>query len=588
MSAHRTLWGMWTRSLDEHGSSPLFGSKVGTEWRWMSYRQFGTEVDALRSGFAAAGVTRGDRIALISDNSAAWAATAYACFSLGAAVVPMYEAQSRRDWGYITRDSGAKLLLCASKDIYERTVFLHDECPALEQRLAVGLPANHHDAYAKVLAIGRAAPVLAEEPQPTDTASIIYTSGTTGDPKGVVLSHHNLCSNVSAVTAAIPLTTHDRSLSFLPWAHSFGQTCELHSMIALGASVALAESIPKLLKNVIEVRPTVLISVPRIFNTIFNGVRAQMSHRPEMIQRLFEQGMQLKREQRERKLKLTERAMLEASERLVFSAIRQKFGGKLRYAFSGGAALSTEVAQFIDDLGITVYEGYGLTEAGPVVSCNRPGARRIGSVGKVLDGVRVAIDLAETDDPDDGEIVVYGSSVMSGYHERPSETAAAFTDDGGLRTGDIGRIDADGFLYITGRIKEQYKLQSGKYVVPAPLEERIKLTPYINNVMVHGEGRDYNVALVVVNLDALHRWADDRSLSFNDTAALLASERVRQHILAEIGERSQSFRRHERIKAVALIDEDFSTHNHMLTPTLKIKRDAVLSKYRSKIDALYA
>jgi long-chain acyl-CoA synthetase len=583
-----TLVGLLRRAHQRHASAPLFGTKRGGEWRWASYREFCERVDAFRGGLASAGLKRGDRVAMISDNRVEWAVTAYACFGLGAALVPMYEAQSARDWAFIIEDCGAKLLVCAGQDIFARCEELPSKIDALQQRIGIGLPASHPNSYARLLAKGRDEPVEVIEPEPDDTACIIYTSGTTGDPKGVVLSHLNLCSNINMVLDSLPLTSADRSLSFLPWAHSFGQTCELHTMIALGGSMALAESIAKVPMNLSEIRPTVLISVPRIFTTMYHSVQRQMAQRPAFIRKTFETGMRLEKEKRHRDLKFAERIALSAAQRLVFSAIRDRFGGKLRYAFSGGAALAKEVAQFIDDLGITVFEGYGLTEASPVVSTNRPGARRIGSVGKPLDGVRVTIDHTESDDPDDGEIVVYGPNVMAGYWQRPEATTQAFSEDGGLRTGDLGRIDADGFLYITGRLGQQYKLLNGKYVVPAPLEERLKLSPYISNVMIYGEGRDHNVGLVVVDLDALHRWTDDRDLTFKNTAQLLASERVRSHLKADIGERSAGFKPYERIKDLVLIDQDFTTDNGMLTPTFKIKRAAVLDKYGDRLADLYA
>lgn len=584
-----TVWGALSAAVERHAREPLFGQKRRDGWQWQSYRDFGREVLELAAGLTALGIGAGDRVALISDNRPEWAAVAYACYRIGAVVVPMYEAQSPDDWAFITRDAGAKLVFCAGQHVYERAAaFTNGASADGAARVAMRVPTGHEDSYHKLLVRGRRDPLAADAPtaRAQDPASILYTSGTTASPKGVVLSHANIAENVEALLAAIPMSSDDRSLSLLPWAHSFGHTCELHAMLTLGGSIALG-SVDKLADDLMAVHPTVLISVPAIFNRIHDTVSREMAARPPVIRKLFDTGLSLLRDKRHRKLKLSERVTLEAADRLVFSAIRARFGGKLRFAFSGGAALSTEVARFIDDLGITVYEGYGLTEAGPVVSTNRPGAHRIGSVGRPLAGVSVSIDHAETDDPDDGEIIVRGPSVMLGYHARPDENTRSRSADGGLRTGDIGRLDGDGFLYITGRLKEQYKLLNGKYVVPGPLEEALERSTYVKRVMIHGADHGYNVALVVVNLDTLHRWAEGRDLTFNSTAELLSSERVKSLILAEIGERSERFKPYERVKKVLLVDGDLTTENGMLTPTLRIKRRAVVATYHNQLEALY-
>ena len=409
-----TLVGLFDRSRDRHASAPLLGEKRDGQWHWITYREVGERVDAFRGGLKAAGVTAGDRVALISDNRIEWAVTAYACFGLGAALVPMYEAQSTDDWAFITKDCGAKMLVCANQSIFDRCAGLTSDIDGVKQRIGLELPASQPNAYARLLAKGRDEPTESIELDPNDTACIMYTSGTTGAPKGVVLSHRNICSNVHALVDAIPLSSADRSLSLLPWAHAFGQTCELHTMIALGASMALAESNARVRANLEEVKPTVLVSVPRIFNRIYAIVNRQMNLRPALTRSTFETAMQLKRAQRERELTLPERVAVEAADRLVLSTVRARFGGRLRCAFSGGAALDNEVAEFMEDLGITVYDGYGLTEASSVVSINTPEARRIGSVGKPLAGVRIEVDTAESDHPDDGTGNVCGRETPHG------------------------------------------------------------------------------------------------------------------------------------------------------------------------------
>ena len=330
-----------------------------------------------------------------------------------------------------------------------------------------------------------------------------------------------------------------------------------------------------------------LIGMPTIFNRIVERVGRQMGARPRVIQKLLSTSMALSAKGRRQPLGLTERAALATTDRMVLSRIRHQLGGKLRYAISGGAVLSAGASDLFETLGIPIYEGYGLTEASPVVCANSPRSRRFGTVGKPLPGVRVTVDRDSAAGKGQGELIVWGPGVMAGYLDRPEQTARAFTDDGGLHTGDIGLVDDEGFVRITGHLSERYKLTNGKYVDPTHLEERLRQSAYVDNVMVHGEGRDYNVALVVVDLDALNQWASQRQLLFDDTASLLASSRVKGHILAEIGELSGDFRPFERVRKIALVAAGFGTENGMLTSTRKLKRQAILAEHGRRLAALY-
>jgi len=388
-----------------------------------------------------------------------------------------------------------------------------------------------------------------------------------------------------------PMSPEDRSLSFLPWAHSFGQTAELHMLMSMGASMGIAEGVDKILDNLGEVRPTLLFSVPRIFNRLYDRVNKQLGASPAWRQAIFRSAMTnvlaRKRLAEQRRSSGVAELKQRVFDRLVFQKIRDHFGGRLKYAFSGGAAISREVAEYIDNLGIVVYEGYGLTETSPIATANWPGARKIGSVGKAIPGVAIKIDLTATGDAKNGEVVVYGHNVMRGYHALPEENEKVFTSDGGFRTGDLGYLDDEGFLYITGRIKEQYKLENGKYVSPGPLEEDIKLSPYVAHVMIYGDNKPYNVALVVANMDSVREWASENGVSVARPELLLEEPRVRQLFRDEIAGRSAEFKAFEEIRDFALISEDFTTDNNMLTPSLKLKRRAVWAAYGEKIEALY-
>jgi len=582
MAKYATLVDIYTDALKTFPDQPLFGTKKGGHWTWMTYLEFGKKTDAFRAGLAALGVKKGDRVAIIANNRPEWAIAAYACYGLGAAFVPMYEAQLAKDWEFIVKDSDAKILIAATDAIAEKTKAFLETIPSLAYIVSMDPATKTTDkvkSFSELATTTTTVPTIAAEK--SDVAGLIYTSGTTGNPKGVILSHWNIASNVSAMNEIFPMSSLDRSLSFLPWAHSFGQTVELHGLISMGASLAICESVDKILDNLQETQPTLLFSVPRIFNKLYAAVQKQISSKPNLVQAAVKSALKTRAKQRNGEdVSLGEGLVLALTDRVVFSKVRARFGGQLKYAFSGGAAISTEVAEFIDSLGITVYEGYGLTETSPIATANWPGNRRIGSVGKPIPGVKVQIS-------EDGEIVVHGDNVMQGYHNRKEENDAVFTTDGGFRTGDMGRIDADGFVFITGRLKEQYKLENGKYVVPTPLEEQYKLSAYVLNVMVYGDNKPFNVALVVANMEAVKKWASENGVSESDPDKLLAHAKVRALFKQELDHYGEKFKGFEGVKDFALIADDFTTENGLLTPSLKVKRRKVFEKYEALIQALY-
>jgi long-chain acyl-CoA synthetase len=569
---------------------PLFGVKRAGTWGWMTHGAFRQEVDRVRTGLAALGVGAGDAVALISDNRPEWAVTAYAAYGLGAAIVPMYEAQHDDNWRYILGDSGAKAAFVADDAIVQRVSAFQDELGKLEHLIPFDAGTEGSGpSFAALGADAEIAPMV--DVDADDVAGFVYTSGTTGQPKGVVLSHGNLARNVSAITDVFPIEEDDRTLSFLPWAHAFGQTVELHTLVAVGASTAFAEATDKIVANLAEVRPTMLVSVPRIFTRIYDGLHKRMEDEGGVTKLLFDAAVSTARRRHEladegrtsRVLDLRHAVL----DRIVLSKVRDRFGGNLKYAISGGAAIPVEVAQFIDALGITVYEGYGLSETSPIATANWPGNRRIGSVGKAIPGVTITLDNAASEDPRDGEIVVHGHNVMQGYHNLPDKTAEVMTDDGGFRTGDLGRFDDDGFLFITGRVKEQYKLANGKYVVPTIIEDRLSLSPYIANAMVDGDGRPYNVALIVPDIEAVEGWAraSDHTLDPDD---LVNDPDVLELIGGEITQLTSDLPRYEQVRQFALLDEDFTTDNGMLTPTLKLRRPIVLDRFSDTLASLYS
>ena len=581
------------KAVAEHGPRRLFGTKKGGTWVWTTYQEFGRRVDDFRGGLKALGIKEGDTIAAIAGNRVEWAVAAYAAYGLGARFCPMYESQLESDWDYIVRDSGARILLVSTNAIFEKVKSWPGQIPTLEHVFSMAVPEEDSSSFAAVEALGRKNPSPPVQIDPEWVCGFIYTSGTTGKPKGVLLTHNNIVSNINGVGSLFPIDHSDISVSFLPWAHSFGQTCELHWLITRGAATAIAESVEKLVDNFAEIRPTVLLAVPRIFNRIYDGLLKRMAAEGGLKKALFDAGMENEEKRKQLRRAGESSALVELKhafyDKLVFSKVRERFGGRLKYAVSGGAALSPEVADFIDKLGIVVCEGYGLTETSPITSANFPDARKIGSVGRPLPGVTVKIDQSVVDDKEsgDGEIVVKGPNVMKGYHNLPAETAAVMTADGSFRTGDLGRFDADGFLYITGRIKEQYKLENGKYVVPGPLEDELQLSPYILQAFLDGSNKPYNVLLLVPDRAAVQGWAKDNGINSNDYASLLENPKVKQLISEQIDKFGTHFKSYEKPRRFKLIAEEFTVDNGMLTPKMSVKRKTVAERYAAELAELH-
>jgi long-chain acyl-CoA synthetase len=587
-----TLIEIFEFSSEKFRHRPLFGVKRNDSWSWMNYGAFRDEADRVRTGLAGLGITKGDAVAIISDNRPEWAIAAYSAYGLGAIVVPMYEAQQDEEWQYVLGDSGAKLAFVAGKSIQERVQAFASELPELANIVAFDADTaveGDGPTFAGLGSDAETAPLA--DVAPSDIAGFVYTSGTTGKPKGVLLSHANLANNVSAITDVFPLVPDDRTLSFLPWAHAFGQTVELHTVYSLGMSTAFAESTAKIVANLGEVNPTMLVSVPRIFSRMYDGLNKYMETEGGLTKTMFDAAVS----NAYKKQKLDGgggsswwvNAQHKLFDRVVMSKVRERFGSNLKYAISGGAAIPHEVANFIDALGINVYEGYGLSETSPIATANWPGSRIIGSVGKAIPGIRIEIDKAISADPRDGEIVVYGHNIMQGYHNLPEKTAEVMTDDGGFRTGDLGRLDDEGFLFVTGRVKELYKLANGKYVVPTLVEDYLSLSPYIASGMVYGDGRPYNVALIVPEFEAVAEWAKAEGIEL-DQDELVHDPRVLELIGAEIAKQTEPLPKYERIREFALLSEDFSIENGMLTPTLKLRRNRVWDKFGDDVEDLYS
>ena len=517
-----------SNAVQRHPSRPVFGTRKNHGWHFITYAEFAALAAAMRGGLAGLGIGRGDRVAVISDNRVEWAIGSFGTLSLGAVYVPMYQAQKDADFRYILRDSGAKLVLCANRDIAGRIAKLRPELTELQHVIAFETPE-----WEALLEAGRKQPVPEAKLDERELAFLIYTSGTTGDPKGVELTHLNLGATASGIIEIAPLSTENNelSVSFLPWAHVFGGCVEICVLMGYGGAMAICDNTDRLLDYLAEVKPTALFAVPRIWNRVYENVNKQIDARPAPIQKLLRTGLAARAKQNKgQALSLPERAALAVTNKLLITKIKGRLGGRVRFAVSGAAALAPEVGEFIDTLGIVVLEGYGLTESTAGGTGSQPNARKIGSVGKPLPGMRVEIDKnVTTAGPDEGEIILHGACVMRGYHNQPEQTRATFTPDGGLRTGDLGRIDADGFLFITGRVKELYKLSNGKYVAPAALEEKLQLSPYITQAFVYGSDKPHNTAVIVADMPSVEAYCARHGFGTSETTeALLRLPQVRE------------------------------------------------------------
>lgn len=585
---------MFAQSVARYGDNPWMGTKnaAGDGYDWVTYAQVARRIDALRAGLAFLGVAKGDAVGIIANNRVEWAVACYATYGLGGRYVPMYEAELDRTWKYIIADAAVRVLFVSSADIWRRVKDWTHAIPTLEHVLII--EGQGEGTMASLERIGRQHPVDPIYPAAADIAGLIYTSGTTGPPKGVLLSHGNFTSNVHAVRKAYhQLDASLRTLSFLPWAHSYGQTAELHFLMRVGGSTGFAERPQTIVEDLALVQPTFLVAVPRIFNRVYDGLHAKMDQQGGLAKKLFDMGVhagvERRRLSRSGRTSLRNALKFKLADRLVFSKIRAKFGGRLKYSLSSSAALSPQIAAFFEDVGIPVYEAWGMTELSPAATLNSPTHHKLGSAGRAIDKVRLVIDKTpDGDHPDEGELIVYGPNVMRGYHNQPDATRAVMTADGGLRTGDRAYIDADGYLFITGRIKEQFKLENGKFVSPAAIEEEIKLLPCVEHAMIYGLNRAYTVCLLFPDVAVMQRLAGENGWPA-EPDAMIADPSVRSTIERQIlNHLHGKFGAYQIPKRFIFLREGFTVDNGMLTQTFKLRRREVLKAYQPLIDAAYA
>jgi len=581
------------KAISKYPQRPYLGTKNKQlkQYDWITYADLGKRVDNVRSGLSQLGIVKDDAVGVICNNSTDWAVCFYATNGLGARFVPMYEAELVQVWKYIINDAKIKVLFITKKEIYEKLKDAISSSATLKK--VILMEGDGPDTLADLEKKGASKKVPSTYPEHSAISILIYTSGTTGDPKGVLLSQGNVTNNAhTAIVSFNYMNENEVTLSILPWAHVFGLG-ELIIMCHLGASIGLAESATTIGEDLSLVRPTFLVAVPRVFNKVYDGLWTKMNEEGGLPRKLFVMGVESGKKKRELaaqgKSDFMTNLKFKIADAIVFKKIRAKLGGRLVGSMTGSAAMNPEISYFFWDLGIPLYDAYGLTETSPGATMNCPTKYRIGSVGPAMDKCKIVIDKSVVGpDAKDGEIIIYGPNVMQGYYNKPEATAAVMTADGGFRTGDRGRLDEDGFLFITGRLKEQFKLENGKYVFPVAIEEDIKLNHYIENAMIYGEGKEFNVCLIIPDFAVLDKWAEKNNLP-KDHEQLLKLDEVKSFLTNEVNSSlSGKYATYEMPKKLIFISEAFTLANGTLTQTMKLKRRIVFEKYKDQIAASYA
>ena len=579
---------MFEAAVQHYGNKPALAHKPkGGTYLDISYTELDASVAAFSKGLNALGVQKNDRVAILSENRPEWAITDFGSLKVGAVTVPMFSTLTAAQVGYILNDSGAKIICVSTEKQLEKVNAIRDEVPTLER--VIIFDAIEGETPEGVIQFDAVCELAGEETNTAasadDLATIIYTSGTTGNPKGVMLTHANFISNVEACKSLIDVSETDVLLSFLPLSHVFERLGGHYVPLFSGAKIAYAESTFTVAQNMKEVAPTVMLSVPRLYETMHERILRAVQEGSSLKQKIFHWGVSVGSAvssaiQQGKKPSAILQLQQNIADKLVFAKLKEATGGRLRFFVSGGAALPQSIAEFFHAAGILILEGYGLTETSPVISMNHPGKWKFGTVGAQVPGIEVQI-------AEDGEILTRGPHVMKGYFNNEAATAEVIDGEGWFHTGDIGIIDADGFVKITDRKKNIIVLSNGKNVAPQPIESELVRSPFISQVMVVGSERKNLAALIVPNFDALKAWASENSIETADLPAMLQTREVQQHIQSEIRSRLTDFADFEQVRRFTLLEKEFSQEDDEMTPTLKLKRNVIIEKYSDAINGMY-
>ena len=595
--AETSLARMFWNRVEKSAPRPAQQLKQPKGWKTLTWREVGEAVREIASGLVALGRRPGEAIAILSTSRAEWVQADFAIFSVGGVTIPIYPSYPPDLIQYIVNDAGVKTLIAEDPTQLAKVLEVEAAMPGLEQIVIIHgyegrEPSPRIFTWEALRRLGRdQVDALKTElasrvdgSKSDDVATIVYTSGTTGPPKGVVQSHGNHLSALESAAQTNSIAEGEVHLLFLPLAHSFAR---LESFIGVhrGLCTAFAESIDKLRENLPEARPHFICSVPRVFEKVYAGAMARAEGGSPAKRKIFQWALGVGKEVS--RLKQAKRPVPGAlafkyrlAEKLVFSKMQAALGGRLRFAVSGGAPLSREIAEFFHAAGILILEGYGLTETCPVLTNNHEDDYKFGSVGKPMPGVEVKIAA-------DGEILGRGGNIAQGYFKKPEATREVFLDDGWFATGDIGRFDEDGFLFITDRKKDLIVTAGGMNIAPQNIENLLKGDPFISQVMVHGDRRPYPVALITLNPEELAKFAREQGIMASDPSVLVSHPKIVERVQRTVDHKNSELQSYAKIKKFAILPEDFTVENGALTPTLKVKRKVIGERHQAILDALY-
>ncbi len=596
----RTIPDLFTYLTDKFRDVPdrcIMHVKENGKYRGITYKEFAEQAENFAFGLSALGIKKGDKIAISSENRPEWVYSDMAILGLGGIDVPLYPSLTADSEEFILNNSEAVGIIVSNKFQLNKILKIWHNCKRLKHIIVF----NENDienkenkniySFKEVQEIGKKfkelSPNIFKENiksiSENDICTIIYTSGTTGDPKGVMLTHKNIISNVQVVLDCLPISSNDIFLSFLPLCHIFERMGGYYTGFACEGTVYYAESIEMISQNILEVKPTIITTVPRLFERIYGKIIKNVEREPVTKQKIFywavEIGKKYSRLKRENNIPLKLKMEHKIAEKLVYSKLKDKMGGRLRFFVSGGAPLSREMGIFFEAIGIIILEGYGLTESSPVISANRADDYKFGTVGKVMPGVQVKI-------ASDGEILVKGPNVMQGYYKNKSETNEVLKD-GWLHTGDIGVFDPDGFLMITDRKKHLFKTSGGKYIAPAPIENLFLKSKYIDQFILIGNHRMFLSALIVPDFESIQEYADSHKINYSDIKDLIDKKEIYDLVDKEISHLQKKLANYERVRKFRILDKPFTIESGEITPSLKIKRKFIEESYAYLIEEMY-
>jgi long-chain acyl-CoA synthetase len=570
--------------LSHRGETTVAMWKSGSEWKPITSQQMYGRVRAVVELLQSWGIKRGDRVALVSENRWEWPVVDFAVLAIGAVDVPLYQTLTPDQMGFILRDAGVKAIFVSSKQQFNKLLEA-GEIPTLE-RVAVLDEGSFENttSFAEVMqraeeleAADAGFDALLKETKPEELATIVYTSGTTGEPKGVMLTHRNLGDNLRHSTDGLRIAEGDSTISFLPLSHSLARHLD-YAVYGNGGMIAYLPKFDDLVGAMKAVRPTIFLAVPRVYEKVRQGTELKSTGvKKRILHWAIGQGKKHRAELLEGK---TPTALgWKIANKLVYSKLKEAFGGRAKEWISGGAPLGMDSAEWFLDMGIRIFEGYGLTETSPVISRNTFDGYRMGTVGTVVPNLEIRV-------AEDGEIEAKGTAVFAGYWQKDEATQKEFTEDGWFKTGDIGKYE-DGFLSITDRKKELIKTSGGKYIAPQPIEGKLKADALVGNAAVIGDSRKFAAVLISPNFQGLERWAAENGIATKDYAALVKDPKVTAQYESLVKKVNVGLQHHETIKKVGVVAEEWNIESGELTPSMKLKRRVILEKYKDKINAMY-